>query len=145
MSRRTLLTLALAACCALMLACAAADNANTTNTANVSNANRATTTNAPATTATPATTTASPAATVATSATAIGVAECDDYLKKVDDCVTSKVPAAARAQYTASIEQTRKSWRDLAANPQTKAGLAAACKQAVEAARTAYKSYGCEF
>jgi hypothetical protein len=138
MSRRTLLSLALSACCALMLACAAADNANTTNTTNASNANRSATTNA-ATTTTPATST-SPA-----SATAIGVAECDDYLKKVDDCVTSKVPAAARAQYTASIEQTRKSWRDLAANPQTRASLAAACKQAVEAARAAYKSYGCEF
>ena len=142
MSRRTLLVLALSACCTLLIACAGADNANHSN-ANATNANRAAT-NAATTTTTPATTTASPAATVAT-ASAIGVAECDDYLKKVDDCVTSKVPAAARAQYTASIEQTRKSWRDLAANPQTKASLAAACKQAVEAARTAYKSYGCEF
>ena len=75
----------------------------------------------------------------------IGVAECDDYLAKVDNCVTSKVPAAARAQYTASIEQTRKSWRDLAASPQTRASLASACKQAVESAPAAYKSYGCEF
>lgn len=141
MSRRTLLTIALSVCSALLLACGAADNANTTNTTNATTANRAAT-NA-ATTTTPATTT-SPATTAAAGA-AIGVAECDDYLKKVDDCVTSKVPAAARAQYTASIEQTRKSWRDLAANPQTRASLAAACKQAVESARLAYKSYGCEF
>lgn len=139
MSKRTLLTLALSACCALLLACAGADNANTTNT---TNANRATTTNA-TTTTTPATTT-SPASTT-TAADAIGVAECDDYLKKVDDCVTSKVPAAARSQYTASIDATRKQWRDLAANPQTRASLASACKQAVESARAAYKTYGCEF
>ena len=144
MSRRTLLVLALSACCALMLACAGADNANHSNTANTTNANRATTTNAATTTTTPATTTASPATTGAT-ASAIGVAECDDYLKKVDDCVTSKVPAAARAQYTSSIDATRKQWRDLAANPQTRASLASACKQAVESARAAYKSYGCEF
>ena len=142
MSRRTLLTLALSACCALMLACAGADNANTTNTTNASNANRpATTTNAATTTTTPAAATSPAAAT----GDKIGVAECDDYLAKVDNCVTSKVPAAARSQYSASIEQTRKSWRDLAANPQTRSTLAAACKQAVESARTAYKSYGCEF
>lgn len=144
MSRRTpLLALALSACCALMLACSGADNANTTNATNASNGNRAAT-NSAATTTTPATT-ASPAATTSAAGGAIGVAECDDYLKKVDDCVTSKVPAAARSQYTASIEQTRKSWRDLAANPQTRASLASACKQAVESARAAYKSYGCEF
>jgi hypothetical protein len=141
MSRRSLLTLALSACCALMLACAGADNANTTNTTNLSNANRSTT-NA-ATTTTPATST-SPAASTA-AGDKIGVAECDDYLAKVDDCVTNKVPAAAREQYAASIKQTRDSWRGLAANPQTRSSLAAACKQAVESARAAYKSYGCEF
>lgn len=144
MSRRTLLFLALSVCCALMLACAAADNANTTNTANTANANRAATTNAPATTTTPATTT-SPAASPAAATAAIGVAECDDYLTKVDNCVTSKVPAAARAQYNTSLEATRKQWRDLAANPQTRASLAAACKQALESARATYKSFGCEF
>jgi hypothetical protein len=144
MSRRTTLALALSACCALLLvACGGSDNANHSNTTNASNANHATT---GTTTGTTSNTTASPAATTAASTgDKIGVAECDDYLTKVDDCITSKVPAAARSQYTASIEQTRKSWRDLAANPQTKASLAAACKQAVESARTAYKSYGCEF
>ncbi len=138
MSRRTVLSLALSVCCALMLACAGADNANNSN---ATNANRAATNSAASTTTTPATATTPASSTAA----AIGVAECDDYLAKVDDCVTSKVPAAARQQYTASIDQTRKSWRDLAANPQTRASLASACKQAVESARAAYKSYGCEF
>lgn len=127
-----------------MIACAGADNANTTNTANVSNANRAAT-NAATNATTPASTTASPASTTAAAGDKIGVAECDAYLTKFDNCVTSKVPAAARSRYTASIEATRRQWRDLAANPQTRAGLASACKQAVETARAAYKSYGCEF
>lgn len=142
MSRRTLLTLALSVCCALLIACSGADNANNSNatTTNRAATNSATTATTPATTATsPASSTTAPAG------AAIGVAECDDYLKKVDDCVTSKVPESARAQYTSSIEQTRKSWRDLAANPQTRASLASACKQAVESARVAYKTYGCEF
>lgn len=140
MSRRTLLTLALSVCCALLIACGGADNANHSNASNASNANRAA-----ATTASPAASTTPASATTAAAGDRIGVAECDDYLTKVDDCVTSKVPAATRAQYTATIEQTRKQWRDLAANPQTRASLAAACKQAVESARVAYKSYGCEF
>lgn len=141
MSRRTLLSLALSVCSALLLACGGADNANTTN---ATNANRAAT-NSAATTTTPAATTASPAATVAAAGDRIGVAECDDYLTKVDNCITSKVPAAAREQYAASMKQTRDSWRTLAANPQGRAGLATACKQAIESARAAYKSYGCEF
>lgn len=139
MSRRTLLTLALSACCALMLACAGADNANTTNATSTSNANRSAT-NA-TTTTTPATTTSPAAAT----GDKIGVAECDDFIAKYDDCVTAHVPEAARAQYKASIDQWRKSWRDLAANPQTKPTLAAACKQAAEQARSTMKSYNCSF
>ena len=141
MLKRILLPCALSVCCVLMLACAAADNANTTNVANTSNANRAATTSTtPVVTTTPATT-----ATAAATGDKIGVAECDDYLTKLDDCITTKVPAAARAQYTASIEQTRKSWRDLAANPQTRASLAAACKTAVDTARQTYQSFGCTF
>src|SRR5918998_683681 len=76
MSRRTLLPLALSVCCALMLACAGADNANYSNTTPT------TPTGATATTAPPPTpppTTPTPATTTAAGA-AIGVAECDDYL-----------------------------------------------------------------
>ena len=141
MSKRIYATLVLClACLSALVACAGADN---TNGANTSNANANANANANRAAATPAA--ATPAATVAAAGDQIGVAECDDYLAKVDDCITTKVPEAARAQYNSSIEQTRKSWRDLAANPQTRASLAAACKQAVESARAAYKSFGCEF
>ena len=95
-------------------------------------------------------TVAKPAATKATPPTTagtgkIGVPECDDYLAKVDACVSSKVPEAARAQYRAAMETNRKAWQQAASTPQGKAGLAAACKQATEAAKTAYKSYNCTF
>jgi hypothetical protein len=75
----------------------------------------------------------------------VGVAECDDYLAAYDACITGKVPEAARAQYKAGIEQTRASWKKLAENPQTRASLAAACKQATEQARTQMKSFDCTF
>ena len=91
----------------------------------------------------PAATQATPATTA--SAGKIGVPECDEYLAKVDACVSSKVPETARAQYKASLEASRKAWQQAALTPQGKAGLAAACKQATEAAKTAYKSYNCTF
>ena len=75
----------------------------------------------------------------------IGVPECDEFIAAYDACVSSKVPAAARDQYKASLEQWRKSWHNLAANPQTKPTLAGVCKTSLEQARQSMKSYGCTF
>ncbi|MCM3869636.1 MAG: hypothetical protein ND895_02910 [Pyrinomonadaceae bacterium] len=91
----------------------------------------------PATTSTPTST--------ANSSTGIGVPECDDYLAKYDACISNKVPEAARAQYKGTLEQVRSSWKQLAGNPATKASLAQACKTATEQARTAMKSFQCDF
>lgn len=88
---------------------------------------------------TPATTTA------ATSGDKIGVPECDDFIAKYDECVSSKVPEVARAQYKSAVEQWRASWKKLAENPQTKGSLASACKQAAEQQNAALKSFGCSF
>ena len=91
---------------------------------------------------------ASPAATPAATATTpstgkIGVPECDEYLAKADAC---KVPEAARTAYKTALDNYRKAWQQAAATPQGKAGLAAACKKATEASKTAYnKSYNCTF
>ncbi|HEY5883261.1 MAG TPA: hypothetical protein VIT88_01160 [Pyrinomonadaceae bacterium] len=89
-------------------------------------------------------TTSTPAAAVPTG-DKIGVAECDDFIAAYDACVTGKVPEAARAQYQATIEQWRSSWKKLAENPQTRSSLAAACKQSAEQARAQMKSFDCTF
>ena len=73
----------------------------------------------------------------------IGIADCDDFLAKYESCVNGKVPEQARAAYQTGLKQWRDSWKQLAANPQTKGTLAAACKQAKEQAETSLKSYGC--
>jgi hypothetical protein len=86
-----------------------------------------------------------PATTTASTGEKIGVPECDDFIAAYDACITDKVPEMARAQYKAGIEQWRTSWRKLAGNPETKASLAAACKQSAEQTRVAMKSYGCTF
>ncbi|HEX8190952.1 MAG TPA: hypothetical protein VF586_21510 [Pyrinomonadaceae bacterium] len=122
----------------VMLACGGgADNANTaanTNTAagNANTKGAAT----PAAASTPA---------AATSAAGdIGVAECDEFLRKYEACV-GKVPAAAQATFKSSMEQWRNSWKQLAANPQTKSTLAAACKSSLESAKTSLASYNCSW
>lgn len=140
MLKRHFLLLSLSVACLLVLIACASSNTNNAPATNAPAANA----NAGKTSATN-TAPASTATTTASTGDKIGVPECDDYLAKYESCVSSKVPEAARAQYETTLAQTRKSWRDLAANPQTKASLAAACKTATESARATMKSIGCEF
>ena len=122
-----------------MLACGGgAENANTaanTNTAANANTKAA---------ATPASTTATPASTTSSGGD-IGVAECDDFLKKYEACVSGKVPAAAQATFKTSLDTWRSSWKQLANTPQGKAGLATACKSALDQAKTSLASYNCSW
>ena len=89
---------------------------------------------------------ASPAATTTASrAGDIGVPECDAFLKAYEACVHDKVPAAARPTFETTLANWKKAWHDQAANPQTKAALAQACKTAHDQARTSMKAYNCTF
>ncbi|HEX5703845.1 MAG TPA: hypothetical protein VFX97_11640 [Pyrinomonadaceae bacterium] len=130
MRRTTILVLSLV-CGLVLMACTTTETNTNTNSNTASSS-----TDKPAATTTPATTTAS------TSGTSIGVPECDDFLAKYDSC-TNKVPEMVRAQYENAGKQMRDQWKRLADNPQTKASLAAACKQAVEQQAAAWKMYGC--
>jgi len=94
----------------------------------------------------PAAPAASPAATTAASqAGAVGVPECDAFLKAYEACVHDKVPAAARPTFDTTLANWKKAWHDQAANPQTRGALAAACKTAHDNARTTMKAYNCTF
>src|SRR6266571_3120150 len=73
----------------------------------------------------------------------IGVPECDDYIAKYETCLRSKVPEAARAQLENALKMSRENWKKAAANEQAKSTLAAACKQASDAAAASMKAYGC--
>ncbi len=73
----------------------------------------------------------------------IGVPECDDYLRKYETCISSKVPDAARAAFNQSLEQTRNAWRAAASSPSGKSALVTACVQAQAATKTAMTQYGC--
>ena len=96
-----------------------------------------------------------PAATVSTNkngndgatATAerIGIEECDSFLTAYDNCVSTKVPEANRAQYQQAITSWRTSWKRLAETPATRATLASVCKNQLETARAQLKAYNCTF
>jgi hypothetical protein len=124
---RTILLISSLALAVVLLGCSKTETAN----------DNKTTSNEKSTSAsTPATTTAS------SSGEKIGIPECDEYIAKYESC-TPKVPEPGRAAYKSALEQTRASWKRLAENPQTKASLAAACKQATETQAAAWKMYGC--
>jgi len=74
----------------------------------------------------------------------IGVPECDAFLTAYENCVTTKVPEQARAQFEAGMKTWRTQWKRMADNPQTKAGLVEVCKKQLDASRQALnKAYGC--
>jgi hypothetical protein len=124
----TKLTFLLALCLvlgALMVACGGgADNTATTNSGTTNSATTNTST---------------------ASGDKVGVPECDDFIAKYEACVNGKVPEAARATVKTSLETWRKSWKELAATPQGKAGLATACKAASDQAKQSMTAYGCSW
>ena len=84
-------------------------------------------------------------ATTALAAEPIGIAACDDFLTKYEMCVADKIPTAQQGAFNGQIEQLRADWVSLAANPQTRPTLEAACVTSAEQTKVATASFGCEF
>ena len=130
---KTFLLMACVLCTLLLISCSKSTE-TTTNREASAPANKAT----------------APAASPATSTTVaagekIGVPECDAFIAAYEACIHDKVPEAQRAQFNAGVATWRKSWHDLAANPQTKATLVSVCKQTIESAKASMKPWGCTF
>lgn len=148
MSKRIPLVFCLASALLLLVACSKSDNSNSATGSNTSTTTTKTTTGTTA-----GSNTAAPASSPATTTTTagggggekIGVAECDEFLEKYEACVSGKVPEAARSQYENSIAQWRKSWKQLADNPNTRATLTSVCKSTMEQTKAALSSFGCSF
>lgn len=75
----------------------------------------------------------------------VGVAECDTFITAYENCVTTKVPETARAQFQTTMTTWRTEWKKLADNPQTRPTLVNICKTHMENARTQMKAYNCTF
>jgi hypothetical protein len=74
----------------------------------------------------------------------IGIAECDEYIEKYTKCINDKVPEAARGSMNDAMGASVKAWKEAAAGP-GKDSLAAGCKAALDAAKQATASMGCEW
>jgi hypothetical protein len=59
----------------------------------------------------------------------IGVKECDDYIKKWNDCYKDPTMKAAAQP---AFDQVKQSWAGMAKDPNQKAALAGACKTMVD-------------
>ena len=128
--------------CATAFIIAACGGAATNTAANTA-ANKSNT--AVATNTAPANTTAK--TDVAPAGDSVGVAECDEYIKKYEACLTkiaSKAPQAEPALKTA-FEAQRNGFKTAASTPQGKATLATACKQAIDTAKASTSAYACEW
>jgi hypothetical protein len=75
---------------------------------------------------------ASPAMAAAPTGDEIGVAECDEYLQKMEACA-AKMPEQARAPNLISLQQSRKSWKQAASSEGSKADLKMGCQAALDA------------
>ncbi|MEO7327527.1 MAG: hypothetical protein ABI193_03040 [Minicystis sp.] len=67
----------------------------------------------------------------AASGESTGVAECDEYIKKMDACM-GKVPAAGKPGMEAAFKATRDSFKTSGATPEGKAALKTSCKAMVD-------------
>ena len=121
----------------LVLACARTEETNR-NATNSTNANTAAA-------VPPGTGTNKNDNTNSTATAQVGVAECDSFITAYENCVTTRVPEASRAQFRNSVNSWRAEWKRLADNPQTRGTLVNVCKTQLENARTQMKSFGCTF
>lgn len=82
-----------------------------------------------------------PAATPAPTGNKIGVASCDEYLTKMEACLSSKkVPDTVKEAYRNSFDQYRDAWKKAAADPAGKAALEQGCQSALTAAKQFFDS-----
>jgi hypothetical protein len=77
-------------------------------------------------------------------ADAIGVPECDEYVTKYLGCIEEKMPEAAREQSKEAVQKSVEAWKQAAQGP-GKESLPKDCKDAMETAKKATESMGCEW
>jgi len=66
----------------------------------------------------------------ATGGDSVGIAECDEYLKKAEAC-TSKMPAEGKAGWESGIKTSRETWKASASGP-GKDAIKTSCKAALD-------------
>jgi hypothetical protein len=74
-----------------------------------------------------------------------GIPVCDDFLAKYEICMSQKASAAQQPAFRTQVDQTRKTWSDLARSPVTRPALEASCRQTAEQIGRSLRTLGCAF
>ncbi|HLN08865.1 MAG TPA: hypothetical protein VK281_07900 [Xanthobacteraceae bacterium] len=75
----------------------------------------------------------------------IGIPACDDFLAKYEICMNQKASAAQQSAFKTQVDETRKTWSDLAKDPGTRPALEASCRQTAEQIKKSLRALGCAF
>jgi hypothetical protein len=75
----------------------------------------------------------------------VGIAACDDFLDKYESCLNAKISVEQQPAFKTQVDQTRKTWSDLAKDPAAKSGLEASCRQTAEQIKASLRPLGCTF
>jgi len=74
----------------------------------------------------------------------VGIAECDEYIRKYEACL-DKVPDTAQMEFRNTLDAQRKQWRAAANDKFARDGAAYQCRSAMATAKQSMSAYGCEF
>jgi hypothetical protein len=79
---------------------------------------------------------------------ALGVAECDAYVRQFSRCVETKIPEAQREMWRKSLYDVKQAWKQALAGPggdESKADLSRACRVATKTAKKRFVEFGCKW
>lgn len=74
----------------------------------------------------------------------IGIAECDEYIRKFEACL-EKVPDEAQGRFRNGLDAQRRQWRAAAKDSFARDGAVDQCRSAMATAKQSMSAYGCEF
>jgi hypothetical protein len=80
---------------------------------------------------------------VSASAQDVGVPVCDDFLKKYDQCLVARVPAAQKETMTKALSAVRDNWTKVAQTPEGKTQLQTVCKDTADKLRQQAAALNC--
>lgn len=75
---------------------------------------------------------------------AVGVQECDEYVRQVQRCI-SNAPHEQKPTLTNNLLRTHATWSSLASNPGTRSSLGATCGAALRTAKGAMQELHCDW
>ena len=73
----------------------------------------------------------------------VGVADCDQWIPNMDQCIVSRASEEAKAELRTSFDRAKAEFQTLKADPQMQDSLASACRTAKEIYQLTVQEFGC--